>query len=120
MPAGMPKQPFHWKVYPEKGDMQAGKEKQQKNRKETNIKYYKILGEEEKMKRKNSWLERRTHEIKIGEFANDQERRQALVDCTDIMFTEMSKAAQGSMERFLLVKTLHNEIVAQMSGRDRD
>ena len=71
------------------------------------------------MRKKDSWLERRTHEIKIGEFANDQERRQALVDCTDIMFNEMSKATQGSMERFLLAKTLHNEIVAQMSSRNR-
>lgn len=55
--------------------------------------------------------------IKIGEFTSDQERRQALVDCTDIMFNAMSEATsnQALIDRFVLAKTLHNKILSQMA-----
>lgn len=53
--------------------------------------------------------------VKI-EFGTDQERRQALVDCTDIMWETILMATQnkGLIETFLLAKELHNRILGQM------
>jgi len=77
--------------------------------------------EESKMVKQENQAKKTEGSTKIDEFKNDQERRQALVDCTDIMLKEMSKSTKDKMhiERFLLAKTLHNEILAQMSNRDR-
>jgi len=49
-----------------------------------------------------------------------QEMRQALIDCSDTMLKIFlgSTKDQEKIERFLLVKTLHNTILGKMSQDD--
>ena len=54
--------------------------------------------------------------IEVNGFKSERERRQALVDCTDIMWEAMSEAThdKGLVERFLLAKSIHNDILSRM------
>jgi hypothetical protein len=58
--------------------------------------------------------------IEITDYGTDQERRKALADCTDIMWEILSGVTsdEGTINRFLLAKDLHNKILGQMSNAD--
>lgn len=54
------------------------------------------------------------------EYETDQDKRMALVDCTDVMWEILSGVTSdmGTINRFLLAKDLHNKILSNMSKAD--
>ena len=58
--------------------------------------------------------------IETTDYASDQERRQALIDCTNVMWEILSEVTndKGMISKFLLAKDLHNKILSQMSEAD--